>query len=87
MATALRATNKVIWAMQEAIALDAEIAEGLGALLDRLEGEQAAARNRFDKAGQLRVAEMVLMLARVQAATGRLASLHRQTKANEYDRR
>lgn len=88
MATAVRPTNKVIWALSEAIEEhDGEIAELLGELVDRLESEQGIARQRFDKAGQLRVAEMVLLVARLQGHTGRLASLHRQARGNEYDRR
>lgn len=87
MATAVRATNKVIWAMDEAIEHDGEVAELLGELVNRLEGEQGAARQRFDRAGQLRVSELVLVVARLQGHTGRLASLHRQARGNVYDRR
>lgn len=88
MATAVRATNKVIWAMDEAIQEhDAEVAELLSELTNRLEREQVIARNRFDKAGQLRVSEAFLVVARLQAHVARLASLHRQARVNEYDRR
>lgn len=88
MATALRATNKIIWAMDEAIAEhDGEVAELLTALTNRLEQEQEIARRRFDKGAQLRISEAFLLIARIQAHAARLASLHRQARANEYDRR
>jgi cell division septum initiation protein DivIVA len=88
MVTAVRATNKVIWAMDEAIQEhDGEVAELLSELTNRLEREQVIARNRFDKAAQLRVSEAFLLIARLQGHAARLASLHRQARVNEYDRR
>lgn len=88
MPTALRATNKVIWAMDEATAEhDAEIADLLTTLTNRLEQEQEIARRRFDKSAQLRISEAFLLIARIQGHAARLASLHRQARANEYDRR
>lgn len=88
MATAVRATNKIIWAMAEAIdEHDADIAELLSKLLTGLETEKETAKRRYDKGGQLRIAECISTVARIQNHTARLASLHRQAKANEYDRR
>lgn len=78
----------MIWALDESIdEHDPAIADGLEDLLNRIERETEHARRRFDKAGQLRLAELVTVLARLQQHTGRLASLHRQARANQYDRR
>lgn len=88
MATAVRPPNKVIWALDEAIAEhDPEIAERFEELLNRIEQEKEQARRRYDKAAQLRLADMAITLARLQQHTSRLASLHRQARANQYDRR
>ncbi len=88
MATAVRPPNKVIWSLDEAIAEhDPAIAEGLEELLNRIEQEKEQARRRYDKAGQLRLADMAIALARLQQHTSRLASLHRQARSNQYDRR
>lgn len=88
MATAVRPPNKVIWALDEAIEEhDPEIAEQFEELLNRIEQEKEQARRRYDKAAQLRLADMAITLARLQQHTSRLASLHRQARANQYDRR
>ena len=88
MSTKVRPPNKVIWALDEAIAEhDPDIAELLERLLTALEREDEAARARFDKAARLRLAESFAVLARLQGHTARLASLHRQARANEYDKR
>ena len=88
MATAVRPTNKIIWAMDEAIQEhDADIAELLTRLLEILEREQEEAKRRFDKATQVRLGEAFVTLARLQSHTARCASLHRQARGNEYDRR
>lgn len=88
MATAVRPPNKVIWALDESIEEhDPAIADGMEELLNRIEAEKEHARRRFDRAGQLRLAELIAVLARLQQHTGRLASLHRQARSNQYDRR
>jgi chromosome segregation ATPase len=88
MATAVRPTNKVIWGMTEAIEdHDADIAELLQELMSGLEGEKEMAKRRFDKVAQIRVLELYMLAARIQTHTSRLASLHRQARNNEYDRR
>lgn len=88
MATAVRPPNKVIWSLDEAIEEhDPAIAEQLEELLNRIEQEKEQAKRRYDKAGQLRLADMAISLARLQQHTSRLASLHRQARSNQYDRR
>ncbi len=88
MATAVRPPNKVLWALTECIdEHDPEIAERFEELLNRIEQEKEQAKRRFDKAGQLRLAEMVVTLAHIQQHTSRLASLHRQARSNQYDKR
>lgn len=88
MTTKVRPPNKVIWALDEAIAEhDPDVAELLERLLTQLEREDEAARQRFDKVTRLRLAESFAALARLQGHTARLASLHRQARANEYDKR
>ena len=88
MATAVRPPNKVIWALDEAIdEHDPAIAEQLEQLLNRIEQEKEQAKRRYDKVGQLRLADMAITLARLQQHTSRLASLHRQARGNQYDRR
>lgn len=88
MATAVRPPNKVIWALDEATdEHDPDIAELLTDLLNRIEKEKEQAQRRYDKAAQLRLADMAITLARLQQHTGRLASLHRQARTNQYDKR
>jgi hypothetical protein len=88
VSTKVRPPNKVIWALDEAIAEhDPDIAELLERLLTLMEREDEAAKARFDKATRLRMAESFAVLARLQGHTARLASLHRQARANEYDKR
>jgi hypothetical protein len=87
MTTAVRPPNKVLWAMAEAIEHDADAAELLDQLVTTLERENEEAKRRFDKAGQMRLGQAFVTLARLQQHTARLASLHRQARANEYDRR
>ena len=87
MATAVRLPNKAGWALDEAIHLDGDIAEHIEALLDFLEHEREVARNRFDTKAQLRIADATTALARLSQASGRLATLHRLARVNEYDRR
>jgi chromosome segregation ATPase len=88
MATAVRPPNKVLWSLDEAITEhDPAIAEQLEELLNRIEQEKEQAKRRYDKAGQLRLADMAISLARLQQHTSRLASLHRQARSNQYDRR
>ena len=88
MSTKVRPPNKVIWALDEAIAEhDPDVAELLERLLTLMEREEEAARARFDKTTRLRLAESFAVLARLQGHTARLASLHRQARANEYDKR
>ena len=87
MATAVRSPNKVIWAMDEAIEHDADAAELLDSLINALERESEEARRRFDKTTQVRLGQAFVTLSRLQAHTARLASLHRQARRNEYDRR
>jgi hypothetical protein len=87
MATAVRPTNKILWAMAEAIEHDADVAELIETLINLLEKEKEQATQRFDKAGRLRLAEGFATLARLQSHTARIASLHRQARGNEYDRR
>lgn len=88
MSTKVRPPNKVIWALDEAIAEhDPDVAELIERLLTQLEREDEAARARFDKTTRLRLAESFAVLARLQGHTARLANLHRQARANEYDKR
>lgn len=88
MSTKVRPPNKVLWALDEAIAEhDPDIAELIERLLTLMEREEEAARARFDKATRLRLGESFAALARLQGHTARLASLHRQARANEYDKR
>ena len=88
MATAVRPPNKVLWSLDEAITEhDPAIAERFEELLNRIEQEKEHARRRYDKAAQLRLAEMAVTLAHIQQHTSRLASLHRQARGNQYDRR
>ena len=88
MTTKVRPPNKTLWALDEAIAEhDPDVAELLERLLTQLEREDEAARQRFDKVTRLRLAESFAVLARLQGHTARLASLHRQARANEYDKR
>jgi hypothetical protein len=88
VSTKVRPPNKVIWALDEAIAEhDPDVAELLERLLTLMEREEEAARARFDKTTRLRLAESFAVLARLQGHTARLASLHRQARANEYDKR
>lgn len=88
MSTKVRPPNKVIWALDEAIAEhDPDVAELLERLLTQLEREDEVARSRFDKTTRLRLMESFAVLARLQGHTARLASLHRQARANEYDKR
>lgn len=88
MVTAVRPTNKVIWGMNEAIAEhDPQIASLEADLMAGLEAEKRDAGRRFDKGQQLRIMEIYVLAARIQTHTGRLASLHRQARANEYDKR
>jgi len=88
MVTAVRPTNKVIWGMDEAITEhDPSVASLLADLMAGLEAEKREASRRYDKGAQLRIMEIYVLAARVQTHTSRLASLHRQARANEYDRR
>lgn len=87
MATAVRPPNKVLWALAECIEHDADIAELIEALINLLERENEQAKQRFDKAGRLRLAEGFATLARLQSHAARIASLHMQAKQNQYDRR
>lgn len=88
MATKVRPTNKNIWAMDEAIdEHDPDIAELLEELMTALEGEKQMAQRRYDKAAQIRIMEIYMLAARIQTHTGRLASLHRQARNNQYDKR
>ncbi len=87
MATKVRPPNKTLWALDEAIEHDTDAAELLEQLLTQLEREQEEAKRRFDKAGQVRLAGAFVTLARLQAHQARVASLHRQARNNEYDRR
>lgn len=88
MATRVRPTNKNIWAMDEAIdEHDPDIAELLDQLMTGLEAEKEMAQRRFDRAAQIRILEMHMLAARIQTHTGRLASLHRQARTNQYDKR
>lgn len=88
MATKVRPTNKNIWAMDEAIDdHDPDIAELLEQLMSGLEGEKEMAQRRYDKAAQIRILEIYMLAARIQTHTARLASLHRQARNNEYDKR
>lgn len=88
MSTKVRPPNKVLWALDEAIdEHDPDVAELIEKLLTLMEREDEAARARFDKATRLRLAESFAALARLQGHTARLASLHRQARANEYDKR
>lgn len=86
MVTKVRPPNKTLWALDEAIAHDADIAELVAQLLTQLEREEEAARDRFDKTARLRLATAVATLARLQLHCARLAALHRQARSNEYDR-
>lgn len=86
MPTKSRVPHKALWAIDEAIQEhDPDIAELLGTLLDHLKREEEAARNRYDKTARLRLSETFATLATLQQHTTRLASLHRQARANEYD--
>ncbi len=86
MPTKSRVPHKALWAIDEAIQEhDPDIAELLGELLGHIEREETAARNRYDKTARLRLSETFATLARLQQHTTRLASLHRQARANEYD--
>jgi hypothetical protein len=86
MVTKVRPPNKTLWALDEAIAdHDPSIAELVEQLLNHLEREEEAARNRYDKTAQLRLAKAVATLARLQLHCSRLAALHRQARNNEYD--
>ena len=88
MTTKVRPPNKTLWALDEAIGEhDPDVAELIERLLTLLEREDEAARARFDKVTRLRLGEGFAVLARLQGHTGRLASLHRQARANEYDKR
>lgn len=86
MPTKSRVPHKALWSLDEAIQEhDPEIAELLGTLLDHLKREEEAARNLYDKTARLRLSETFATLATLQQHTTRLASLHRQARANEYD--
>jgi hypothetical protein len=87
MATKVRPPNKVLWALDEAIEHDTETAELLTQLLHALERENEEAKRRFDKGTQVRLGQAFVTLAKLQMHTGRLASLHRQARNNEYDKR
>lgn len=87
MATKVRVPNKAGWALDEAIELDAEMAELLCELLDWLEVEGEIARNKFDTKAQLRIAKALHALARLKFHQGRLVVLHRLARQNEYDKR
>lgn len=87
MPTKTRVPNKALWSLDEAIVEhDPDIAELLTQLLNQLEREETAARNRYDKTARLRLSETFATLARLQQHTNRLASLHRLARQNEYDR-
>jgi hypothetical protein len=45
------------------------------------------AQRRYDKAAQIRILEIYMLAARIQTHTARLASLHRQARNNQYDKR
>ena len=67
MSTKVRPPNKVLWALDEAIAEhDPDVAELVERLLAALEREEEAARGRFDKAARLRLTESFAVLARLQ---------------------
>lgn len=84
----MRAPNKVIWALGEALEEhDPAIAELLAELVVHLEVEKEAAEARFDTKGRLRVAEMLLTAIKLQTHTSRLETIHRLARMNEYDRR
>jgi len=86
MPTKSRVPHKALWSLDEAIEEhDPDIAELIGHLLDQLQREEEAARNRYDKTARLRLSETFATVARLQQHTTRLASLHRQARANEYD--
>ena len=87
MVTSVRLPNKAGWALDEAIQLDGDIAEHIATLLDALEHEREVAKHRYDTKAQLRIADAMTALARMQQATGRLATLHRLARANQYDGR
>lgn len=87
MAANTRPPNKVIWALDEAMEHDATLGELLDVLIDQMETEKIAAESRFDTKGRLRLSEMLLTVVRMQQETGRLETLHRLARKNEYDRR
>lgn len=85
MPTKSRIPHKALWALDEAIDHDPDIAELIGDLLDQLKREDEAAKSRFDKTARLRISDAFATLATLQQHTTRLASLHRQARTNEYD--
>ena len=82
-----RLPNKAGWALDEAITdHDPAVAELLEELVNQVETEKAAAEHRFDKTARLRIAEMLLTLARLQQHSARLATVHQLARHNDYDR-
>lgn len=87
MTTKVRVPNKAGWALDEALEHDPDIAELLEQLLNQIERERAAAKNRYDKNAQLRLADLMHTAAQLQRLCSRLAALHHLARQNEYDKR
>lgn len=87
MSTPARLPNKAGWALDEALQEhDPAIACLLDDLIRHLEHEREAARSRYDKAALIRQGDALLTVNRLQQHTGRLATLHRLARTNQYDR-
>lgn len=87
MTTPVRVPNKAGWALDEClIEHDPELAELLVQLLAQMEKEREIAINRFDKNAQLRLADLLMTVAKLQIHFSRLTRLHQLARHNEYDR-
>lgn len=87
MTTRVRVPNKAGWALDEClIHHDPDLAELLVRLLDQIEREKEIAINRFDKNAQLRLAELLMTVAKLQIHFSRLTRLHQLARCNEYDK-
>ncbi len=87
MSSRVRVPNKAGWALDECLTdHDPAVNCLLDDLIRHIECEREAARSRYDKPALIRQGDMLLAVTRLQQHAGRLATLHRLARANEYDR-
>lgn len=87
MTTNTRIPNKAGWSLDECLTEhDPDIAELVRQLLSQIERERVAAASRYDRNMLLRLADILLVVAKIQFHISRMARLHQLARRNEYDR-